>query len=290
MARAWYFTAYPEALPTLDHVALREMPEQPLGEGQIRVRNEYLSVDPYMRGRMYDRPSYAPPFQIGEAMQGGAIGRVELSNNPEFKPGDLVESMNGWREAFVSELGVACGLAFAPDGTVFVGDRTGTVHRVSADGARTEVFATLPASVAAYHLAMGPDDCLYVTGPTLATHDAVYRFDMSGRHEVIDRSFGRPQGLAFDAHGVLHVVEAEGRSFSAPIITGRFDSEAMHAWGVTWGLARGDLVWRPLDIAAVNRMEAGILVAGQRPLSHVAGAFVERLTRRFKQMEIAAAG
>ena len=115
---------------------------------------------------------------------------------------------DGRREAFVSELGVACGLAFAPDGSLFVGDRTGTVHRVSADGARTEVFATLPPSIAAYHLAMGPDGCLYVTGPTLATHDAIYRFDASGRREVIDRSFGRPQGLAFDAHGVLHVVEA----------------------------------------------------------------------------------
>jgi len=115
---------------------------------------------------------------------------------------------DGRRETFASELGVACGIAFAPDGTVFVGDRTGTVHRVSADGARTEVFATLPASVAAYHLAIGPDECLYVTGPTLATHDAVYRFEASGRQEVIDRSFGRPQGLAFDAHGVLHVVEA----------------------------------------------------------------------------------
>ena len=77
-----------------------------------------------------------------------------------------------------------------------------------ADGLRSEVFATLPASVAAYHLAMGPDEQLYVTGPTLATHDAVYRFDASGRQEVLDRSFGRPQGLGFDAHGVLHVVEA----------------------------------------------------------------------------------
>jgi len=115
---------------------------------------------------------------------------------------------DGRREPFASELGVACGMAFAPDGSVFVGDRTGTVHRVSADGARTEVFATLPASVAAYHLAIGPDACLYVTGPTLATHDAVYRFEASGRQEVIDRTFGRPQGLAFDAHGVLHVVEA----------------------------------------------------------------------------------
>ncbi len=117
-------------------------------------------------------------------------------------------SGDGRPEPFVSELGVACGLAFAPDGSLFVGDRTGTLHHVSADGLATTVFATLPASVAAYHLAMGPDDALYVTGPTLATHDAVYRFDASGRQEVLDRTFGRPQGLGFDAHGVLHVVEA----------------------------------------------------------------------------------
>jgi sugar lactone lactonase YvrE len=115
---------------------------------------------------------------------------------------------DGRTEPFVSELGVACGLAFAPDGSLFVGDRTGTLHHVSADGLRTQVFATLPPSVAAYHLAMGPDEQLYVTGPTLATHDAVYRFDASGRHEVLDRTFGRPQGLGFDANGVLHVVEA----------------------------------------------------------------------------------
>jgi len=115
---------------------------------------------------------------------------------------------DGRREAFASELGVACGLAFAPDGALFVGDRTGTIHRVSADGARAEIFATLPSSVAAFHLAIGPDGMLYVTGPTLATHDAVRRFDSSGRGEVLDHTFGRPQGLAFDEHGVLHVVEA----------------------------------------------------------------------------------
>jgi len=115
---------------------------------------------------------------------------------------------DGTTEVFAGELGVACGLAFAPDGTLFVGDRSGTVHHVSADGQRTTTFASLPPSVAAYHLAMGPDEQLYVTGPTLATHDAVYRFDASGRPEVLDRTFGRPQGLAFDRHGVLHVVEA----------------------------------------------------------------------------------
>lgn len=115
---------------------------------------------------------------------------------------------DGGAEPFATELGVACGLAFAPDGTLFVGDRTGTIHRVSGDGTAVETFAELPPSVAAYHLAFGPDQHLYATGPTMATRDAVYRFDASGRPEVIDASFGRPQGLAFDADGVLHVVEA----------------------------------------------------------------------------------
>jgi NADPH-dependent curcumin reductase CurA len=59
-----------------------------------------MSVDPYMRGRMYDRPSYVPPFQIGEALQGGAVGEVVASNDPAFAVGDAVQSMWGWREAF----------------------------------------------------------------------------------------------------------------------------------------------------------------------------------------------
>jgi sugar lactone lactonase YvrE len=114
----------------------------------------------------------------------------------------------GTPEPLATELGVPCGLAFAPDGSLFVGDRSGTIHRVVDNGARVETFATLPASVAAFHLAVGPDEMLYVTAPTLATHDAVHRFDASGRHETLDVTFGRPQGLAFDGHGVLHVVEA----------------------------------------------------------------------------------
>ncbi len=115
---------------------------------------------------------------------------------------------DGRAESMAAELGIACGLAFAPDGSLFVGDRSGTIHRVSGGGARVETFATLPPSVAAFHLAFGPDEQLYVTAPTLATHDAVHRFDASGRHETLDVTFGRPQGLAFDRHGALHVVEA----------------------------------------------------------------------------------
>jgi NADPH-dependent curcumin reductase CurA len=72
------------------------------GAGEALVRNLWMSVDPYMRGRMYDRPSYVPPFALSEVMMGGAIGVVEKSNDPKLKPGDLVESMNGWREAFIA--------------------------------------------------------------------------------------------------------------------------------------------------------------------------------------------
>ncbi len=114
---------------------------------------------------------------------------------------------DGRHEVMASDLGLACGLAFAPDGTLFVGDRSGTVFRIDSAG-QTETLATLPPSVAAFHLAMGPDGWLYVTGPTLSSYDRVYRIGMNGRVETVDASFGRPQGLAFDAAGVLHVVEA----------------------------------------------------------------------------------
>ncbi|MEM1035576.1 MAG: NADP-dependent oxidoreductase [Pseudomonadota bacterium] len=72
------------------------------GPGEIQVRNSWMSVDPYMRGRMYDRESYVPPFQVGEVLQGGAVGRVTASNHPDFAEGDLVLSMAGWREAWTA--------------------------------------------------------------------------------------------------------------------------------------------------------------------------------------------
>jgi sugar lactone lactonase YvrE len=114
---------------------------------------------------------------------------------------------DGEYEVVASDLGLACGLAFASDGTLFVGDRAGTLFQLDRQG-RTTTLATLPPSIAAFHLAMGPDDGLYVTGPTLASYDRVYRVDMSGTVETLGEAFGRPQGLAFDSRGVLHVVEA----------------------------------------------------------------------------------
>jgi sugar lactone lactonase YvrE len=114
---------------------------------------------------------------------------------------------DGTAEAFATDLGVACGLAFAADGTLFVGDRSGTIFKVRPDG-EASPFATLPPSVAAFHLAISRDGSLYVSVPTLAPYDAVYRVDPAGHVSSVSTRFGRPQGLAFDRRGILHVIEA----------------------------------------------------------------------------------
>ncbi|MDQ3684206.1 MAG: gluconolaconase, partial [Acidobacteriota bacterium] len=107
-------------------------------------------------------------------------------------------------EAFARNLGVATGLAFDREGLMYVGDRSGTIHRVNGIG-DTEEWASLEPSVAAYHLAFGPDNALYVTGPTVSSFDAVTRIDRDGDAEVFYRGLGRPQGLAFDRAGNLYV-------------------------------------------------------------------------------------
>jgi hypothetical protein len=114
---------------------------------------------------------------------------------------------DGGLDKIASELGVACGLAFSGDGSLFVGDRSGTLFRVNAAG-RVTPFASLPPSVAAYHLAVGPDEAVYLSAPTLSSTDSVYRVDRRGEVSVFATGFGRPQGLAFDRHGRLHLVEA----------------------------------------------------------------------------------
>jgi sugar lactone lactonase YvrE len=114
---------------------------------------------------------------------------------------------DGTFEAVAKEMGAACGIAFGADGTLFVGDRSGTIFRLGPSG-RVIPFVTLPASVAAFHLAAGPDDTLFVTAPTFATRDHVYRIDRQGEVRSISSEFGRPQGLAVDADGDLYVVDA----------------------------------------------------------------------------------
>jgi NADPH-dependent curcumin reductase CurA len=93
----------PVGMPVADNfdIVTRALPA--LGEGQVLVRNTWMSVDPYMRGRMIERKSYVPPFQLGEVLQGGAVGTILESNHPDFAAGDPVLNQLGWREGFVSD-------------------------------------------------------------------------------------------------------------------------------------------------------------------------------------------
>ncbi len=93
----------PVGMPNDDDFQVVETPVAAPGKGQIQVRNLCMSVDPYMRGRMVDRKSYVPPFQIGETLTGGCIGVIEASEHPDFAVGDHVESMYGWREAWTED-------------------------------------------------------------------------------------------------------------------------------------------------------------------------------------------
>jgi sugar lactone lactonase YvrE len=133
------------------------------------------------------------------------FGRLHVSSR--FEGTVYRVNADGSTEEFARDLGVACGLAFAPDGSLFVGDRSGTIFRVDPSG-RTTTFTLLPASVAAFHLAIAPDGTLYVTGPTLSSYDSLYRIDTTGTVTTAHAAFGRPQGLGFDRHGTLFVVDA----------------------------------------------------------------------------------
>ncbi len=102
-SREIHLKSRPHGLPTpaAFELATVEVPDPT--DGEVLVRNEYMSVDPYMRGRMVDRKSYTPPFQLGEPLNGGAVGRVVKSRNPDFSEGDAVLNGLGWREYFVSD-------------------------------------------------------------------------------------------------------------------------------------------------------------------------------------------
>lgn len=100
--KGWALAKRPVGMPQLaDFKTVSYTAEAPT-EGEIQLRNEWMSVDPYMRGRMYDRESYVPPFQIGEVLQGSAVGRVTASAHPGFAEGDLVVSMAGWRDVWTA--------------------------------------------------------------------------------------------------------------------------------------------------------------------------------------------
>lgn len=93
----------PTGAPTADNFRLETAPIPALSSGQFLIENEYLSLDPYMRGRMNDAESYAPPVAINEVMVGGTVGRVRQSQHDQFAEGDLVVAFGGWQKFCISE-------------------------------------------------------------------------------------------------------------------------------------------------------------------------------------------
>jgi sugar lactone lactonase YvrE len=111
---------------------------------------------------------------------------------------------NGTMSSYAEGMGIATGIAFDQEENLYVGDRSGTIFKIARDR-QIFVFATLEASVSAYHLAFGPHGDLFVTGPTTSSFDCVYKIDPHGTVSTFYRGLGRPQGLAFDVAGNLYV-------------------------------------------------------------------------------------
>jgi sugar lactone lactonase YvrE len=146
---------------------------------------------------------------------------------------------------FASDMGIATGLAFNREGEMFVGDRTGAIYRVNGIG-EVRPWAQMEPSVSAYHLAFGPDDALYATGPTVSSFDTITRFDEDGEPREFFRGLGRPQGLAFDQDGNLYVAASlRGRRGIVRISPDGLDAgivvAGMNLVGLAFG-ANGEMV------------------------------------------------
>jgi NADPH-dependent curcumin reductase CurA len=97
-----HLVSRPTGIPTPNNFALTQSELEPLHDEQVLVRNHYMSVDPYMRGRMNGGESYVPPFELGKPLSGGAVGEVVESRAEKFQPGDAVTSNYGWRDYFIA--------------------------------------------------------------------------------------------------------------------------------------------------------------------------------------------
>jgi NADPH-dependent curcumin reductase CurA len=175
----------PHGWASPDNFRLEETAILPLAEGEVRVRNQYLSLDPYMRGRMNDAKSYAQPQALNETMGGATVGEVVESRSSQFAAGDTVRGMLGWAEYAVSKpegiakvdarripLSAYLGVVGMPGMTAWYGyhkimePKAGETIVVSAAaGAVGSVVGQLAriAGVRAVGIAGGPDKCRYVT-------------------------------------------------------------------------------------------------------------------------------
>jgi NADPH-dependent curcumin reductase CurA len=193
----------PVGVPTAENFELASVELPPPGDGEIQVKNLYMSVDPYMRGRMTDRKSYVPPFELDKALQGGAVGEVTASNDPDFKVGDLVSSMFGWREAYNAH----------PKALAAAGPMGG-IMKLSTHGMPPQAFlgvAGMPGMTAYAGLlrvaALKEGDIVFVSAAAGAVGSVVCQIAKIKGHTVIG-SAGGPEKVAFlEEIGVDHVID-----------------------------------------------------------------------------------
>jgi SMP-30/Gluconolactonase/LRE-like region len=143
---------------------------------------------------------------------------------------------DGRTEQWIEGMGIATGIAFDREQNLYVGDRSGTIFKISASR-EIFVFATLEPSLAAYHLAFHPSGDLYVTGPTTSSYDRVYRITTGGEVSVFYRGLGRPQGLAFDRDANLYVAASYGGRRGIARVTQNGQAEVILSGSGLVGLA-----------------------------------------------------
>ncbi|MDB5499958.1 MAG: alcohol dehydrogenase, zinc-containing [Phenylobacterium sp.] len=184
----------PSGLPTHDNFELASVELPPPAPGEVQVRNLWMTVDPYMRGRMNDVKSYAPPFQLGKALDGGAIGEVITSNDPALNKGDLVQCSLGWREGFN-----------AP---------ASAVQKLDPRGLPVQAFlgaAGMPGLTAYVGLlkiaALKDGDVVFVSGAAGAVGSMVCQIAKAKGHTVIGSAGGAEKAAFLKEIGVDHVID-----------------------------------------------------------------------------------
>ena len=218
--------ARPHGAPTPQDFRLEETPLPAPADGLVLLRTMYLSLDPYMRGRMSDRPSYAPPLELGEVMVGGTVSRVIASRHPKFREGDVVSANAGWQDYTLSDgqdlmpLGDAAHPSYAlsvlgmPGFTAYHGllnigePKPGeTVVVASASGAVGAVVGQIAKlkGARAVGIAGGTDKCRYVVEELgfdvcLDRHDPQFAQQLAAAcPDGIDVYFENVGGAVFDA-------------------------------------------------------------------------------------------
>ncbi|WP_293908197.1 NADP-dependent oxidoreductase [Phenylobacterium sp.] len=184
----------PSGLPKAENFELASVDLPAPGAGEVQVKNLWMTVDPYMRGRMNDVKSYSPPFALGKAMDGGAVGEVVASGDPGFKAGDLVQSGFGWREGFNAA--------------------AATVQKLDTMGLPPQTFlgaAGMPGLTAYAGLlkiaALKDGDVVFVSGAAGAVGSMVTQIAKAKGHTVIGSAGGADKIAFLKSIGVDHTID-----------------------------------------------------------------------------------